>query len=267
MCVLKLVQKSVPIYSVDAEVKAQLELPWFFGTPVRRDLIRRAFIALYSSALQPQGRDPLAGKKVSVESFGTGRELARLPRHSSGRAGFAPMARGGYKPHPPRVDKNTREEINAKEKRLALVSALSASSDVELVKARGHVFDTEKIKVTPLVVEDQLEGIERTREAYLLLMRIGLLPDLVRVKASIKERAGKGKSRGRRYRMRKGPLVVVTSQSSSAAKAFRNIPGVDVQDARSLSILDLAPGGVPGRFVIFTQKALKELSTRIGENE
>lgn len=264
---LKLVQKSVPIYSVDAEVKGQLELPWFFGAPVRRDLIRRTFLALYSSGLQPQGRDPLAGKKVSVESFGTGRELARLPRHSSGRAGFAPMARGGYKPHPPRVDKNIREEINAKEKRLGLVSALSALSDVKLVNARGHVFDAEKVKATPLVVEDQLESIDRTREAFLLLMRLGLLPDLMRVKGSIKERAGKGKSRGRRYRMRKGPLVVITSQSSPAVRAFRNIPGVDVQDARSLSILDLSPGGVPGRLAVFTQGAVKELMKRIGENE
>lgn len=40
-------------------------------------------------------------------------------------------------------------------------------------------------------------------------------------------RAGKGKMRGRRFRQRRGPLVIY-DQDDGITKAFRNIPGVEL---------------------------------------
>jgi len=86
------------------------------------------------------------------------------------------------------------------------------------------------------------------------------------VKKSRKLRAGKGKLRGRRYRQRRGPLVVYdpATDSPSIVKAFRNIPGVETSSVYSLSLLQLAPGGHLGRFIIWTSSAFKALDKVYG---
>ena len=55
----------------------------------------------------------------------------------------------------------------------------------------------------PLLSQD-CKDIRRTR----LLQTVGAGPDVAKVRASRKLRAGKGKLRGRRHRQRRGPLVV-----------------------------------------------------------
>jgi large subunit ribosomal protein L4e len=249
---------NVPVYSVSGEVQGEVSLPSVFNNVVRKDLIKRAFLATFTAQKQPKGRDPLAGRKVSVKSFGTGREMARLPRHSSGRAGFAPMARGGYKPHPPRVNEKIREEINEKERALALDSAIAATARSEFVVQRGHRFDNQKIKVFPLVLSDELEKIDKTRDAFFLVQQLGLAPEVKRVKYSSRVRAGKGKLRGRRIRRRTGPLIVV-SKDCAAIRAFRNIPGFEVVPLKSLGVADIAPGGNPGRLTLWVESTLKML--------
>lgn len=265
---IETIQKvAVPLYSLDGEVIGEIDLPSFFAMPVRKDLIKRGYLAIFTSRKQPQGRDPLAGKKVSVRSFGTGLELARVPRHVNGRAGFAPMTRGGYKPHPPRVEKKIIELINIKEKRLAFVSALAATSKKEFVKLRGHKFDQEKIKALPIIVKDDLETLEKTREASFFMQKIGVYNDILRVKKNTTIRAGKGKMRGRKLKKPVGPLVVVSSNNCSAIKAFRNIPGVDIVAVNLLNVAHLAPGGRAGRLTIFSESALKKLVERVNSYE
>lgn len=237
----------------------EIALPEVFHSTVRTDLIRKAFIALYTSSIQPKGRDPLAGKKVSVESFGTGREMARLPRHSGGRAGFAPMARGGYKPHTQRVSTVIHERLNQKERRLALASAIAATGNMSLVSSRGHHFDSEKIASLPLIVSEDLESISKTSDARAFLTNTGLAPDVLRVKSSLKTRAGAGKKRGRKNRHGVGPLIVV-SKRCPANLAFRNIMGVDVVEVFNLSVLNLAPGGVPGRLTVWSKPSVEALA-------
>lgn len=248
----------VPVYDKNGETAREAEVPSVFSTFIRRDLIRRAFLSSFTAEKQPQGRAPLAGKKVSVKSFGTGREMARLPRHSSGRAGFAPMARGGYKPHPPRVDENIHEEINKKERKLALASAIAATGKPDYVVGRGHRYDAEKITSMPLVVSDEFENLTKTNDAFFAIHQLGVRHDVTRVKRSRTVRAGKGKFRGRRVKMATGPLLVV-SKRCSALRAFRNIAGVEVVEVGSLGVKHLAPGGEPGRLTLYTEAALKKL--------
>merc|ERR1712137_1463142 len=113
-------------------------------------------------------------------------------------------------------------------------------------------------------------GIEKTKEAASLLKALGCAADLDKVKDSKKIRCGKGKARNRRYVMRKGPLVVHNlskeelTDGSCIAKAFRNIPGVEIAHVDRLNLLQLAPGGAFGRFVIYTESAMKKLSKLYG---
>merc|ERR1711918_52959 len=46
--------------------------------------------------------------------------------------------------------------------------------------------------------------------------------------------------------------------------AFRNIPGVELCDVTRLNLLQLAPGGHLGRFVVFTEEALSKLDGLYG---
>jgi large subunit ribosomal protein L4e len=61
-----------------------------------------------------------------------------------------------------------------------------------------------------------------------ILKNIGAYEDVLKAKDSRNLRAGKGKLRNRRYVSRKGPLVVYGTEGAKIAKAFRNIPGVEV---------------------------------------
>jgi len=50
-------------------------------------------------------------------------------------------------------------------------------------------------------------------------------------------------------------------------KAACGIPGVEVANVESLSVMNLAPGGVPGRLTLWTESALGTLSAREMEVE
>merc|ERR1712153_175541 len=77
-------------------------------------------------------------------------------------------------------------------------------------------------------------------------------------KTSRQIRSGKGKMRNRRYVQRRGPLVVYDNDQG-IKKAFRNISGVELCDVSALNLLQLAPGGPLGRFVVFTEGAFAKL--------
>merc|ERR1711967_85841 len=61
-----------------------------------------------------------------------------------------------------------------------------------------------------------------------------------------------------------GPLVVY-NDDDTFTKAARNIPGVDVCNVHRLNILQLAPGGHLGRFVIYTKSAFAALDSVFGD--
>jgi large subunit ribosomal protein L4e len=259
-------KKTAKIFNLEGKPIGKTELPPVFSTPLRPDVIKRAVLAIQSSRFQPQGRDPMAGKRTTAESRGTGGGIARIPRVKgpSGRAAFAPGTVKGRAGHPPVSEKEIVKRIPKKEKRLALRSAIAATASKELVSSRGH--SIEDVPEIPLVVSDELEKLKKTKEVEEALIRLGVLSDIYRVKESKKTRPGKGKRRGRRTKQAVGPLLVV-AENKGIMEAAKNIPGVDIVAANNLNAELLAPGAHPGRLTIWTNSAIGKLNELYGKGE
>jgi len=250
----------VNVFNVNGDIIGEVELPSIFYYTIRRDLINRAYLSAFTAMLQPKGRDPLAGKRTTAKYWGVGYGLARVPRLPNGTARFVASTRKGHIAFPPRPDRNIHEEVNEKERVMALLSALAATSRIELVRKRGHNFTCEKL---PVIVTGDVENIiSKAREAKVLLEKIGVWSDIERSYEKIRIRAGKGKMRGRRYVEPNSVLFILSKYSVPFAKAVRNFPGVDIATPRNLSVLHLAPGGVPGRLTVISIPALKELEEK-----
>jgi len=163
---------------------------------------------------------------------------------------------------PTKTYRRWHRKVNKNQRRFAIVSALAASGSTSLVLARGH--RVEQIPEIPLVVDNPtIVDLEKTSQAVTLLKALHAYSDVVKVKDSKTLRAGKGKSRNRRYTQRRGPLVIY-DQNSKLRFAFRNLPGVELCSVNRLNLLQLAPGGHLGRFVIWTKAAYERLDALYG---
>lgn len=248
---------SSKVFNLEGERVGRTRLPKVFKTQIRPDVIKRAVVAIQSHRIQPQGRDKYAGKRTTAESWGVGRGISRVPRlRERSRAAFAPGTVGGRAAHPPVAEKKIAKKIPRKEKRLALYSAIAATGLKEVVESRGHIVDD--VRDFPLIVTDKIESLKRTRDVREALLNLGLWPDVYRVEESIKIRAGKGKMRGRKKKMRKGPLIVV-SENNGICEAARNIPGIDVATVEDLNVELLAPGTHPGRLTLWSRSSVEKL--------
>jgi len=257
----------IPIFDLEGKKVGQTKLPSQFNEPVRPDLIRRAVLALQSHRLQPYGKDPLAGKRQGKATpkrrrkFGTtyGYGISRIARKRLWRRGgrfgwvgaFVASAVKGIKAFAPTPEKKLEEKINKKERRKAIRSALAASADSKLVKKR-HKFDGP----VPLIVTDEIESITKAKDLANVLNKLNLEKELERAKQK-KIRAGKGKMRGRKYRKKKGPLLIV-SEDVPVLKAARSL-NIDATAVKNLNVSLLAPGAQPGRLTIWSKAALEKL--------
>ncbi|MCJ7770930.1 50S ribosomal protein L4 [Candidatus Bathyarchaeota archaeon] len=251
---------SVQIFDLEGNPKTGIDLPEVFDYPLRPDIIKKAVLFQQSHRRQPQGRDPMAGKRTTAITMGTGHHLARQPRVKGSRypkaqqVAFAPNSRGGRETHPPKSEKRIYKVLNKKEKAFAMCSAIAATSDKDLIVVRGHV--VENIPQIPMVVVDDLEELKETKKAREVFQKLGLMRDVERVTKSLKIRAGRGTMRGRRTRHGVGPLLVV-GKDRGVGKATENFLGVDVVSVENLNVELLAPGTHPGRLTIWTSSAIE----------
>jgi large subunit ribosomal protein L4e len=243
------------VRDLNGDEAGEADLPAIFETAYRPDLIRRAVIAAQANRKQPYGADPLAGMRTPAESFGSGRGMAHVPREN-GQGRRVPQTVGGRKAHPPKAEKDQGKTINKKERKLAVRSAIAATADPEIVRERGHQFDDDV--ELPLVVSDDFEDLVKTQEVVDVLEALGVHADIERAdERTVK--AGRGKTRGRKYRRPKSILVVTSTEPSKAA---RNLAGADVATASEVNAEDLAPGTHAGRLTLFTESALAEVADR-----
>ena len=259
-------QKNAEIFDLQGKSTGKTTLPTVFSTPLRPDVIKRAVLAIQSSRLQPQGRDPMAGKRTTAESRGTGSATARVPRikGGSGRAAFAPSTVKGRQPHPPRAEKKILKSIPKKEAKLALFSAIAATAQKDAVALRGHKI-ANALQI-PLIVDDAIEGLTKAKEVEATFASLGIMDDIIRVRNSRKVRAGKGKHRGRKMKQAVGPLIVVVN-GKGLFDAACNVPGVQVTSVANLNTEMLAPGTHPGRLTLWTNGAIESLDKLYSKGE
>lgn len=243
----------VTIYSINGEKTGQMELPVQFSEPVRYDLIKRAILSVQSRKRQAYGADPLAGtrqgaatskrrhKYKTTYGHGVSRIKRKYTFHRGSQFGwigaFVANAVGGRKAFPPKAGKIIIERINKKENKKAIRSAISANA--EAVK----------------IVDDKFMNLKKTKEVQKTLDKIGFKTE-IRKSKDRKLRAGKGSMRGRKYKVRRGPLLVVAKQTE-AVRAAKNVAGVDVADVRKLNAELLCPGIQPRRAILFTKEAVE----------
>ncbi len=246
------------------------DLPSQFNEDIRPDLIKRAVLTIQSNKRQSYGASPEAGKRASAllskrrhkyrGMYGHG--ISRVPRKIMSRSGtrfnwtgaFAPGTVGGRRAHPPKAEKSWKKKINEKERGKAIRGAISATVLKDIVKERGHIIP----ESYPFIVDIKIESLSKTKDVRDFLENIGFGEELERVaKKSI--RAGKGKSRGRKYVKKKGPLIVV-SKKCKAVEAAKNIAGVEIIEVKKLNAELLAPGTNPGRATLWSEGAIDILS-------
>jgi large subunit ribosomal protein L4e len=247
----------------------EIEMPAFFSMRIREDICQKFYES--EKQIQPYAPFYMAGKQHSASgnishsrrlwknAYGKG--ISRVPRKVMTKRGSqfnwtAALISGvvkGRKAFPPKVEKVYAQKINEKERKKAIRSALAATMDSSIVAKRGHALP-EKF---PFLIANDFEKLVKTKEVLAALEKIGLAADLERGgKRNI--RAGIGKTRGRRYKQSKGPLLVV-SGDCDLLKAAKNIPGVDIVEIKNVNAKLLAPGAHPGRLTLFTNSAIEKL--------
>ncbi len=247
-------------------------LPSQFNEPVRKDLIKRAVLALQSARRQKYGASPNAGNRYSSflskrrhdykGTYGIGQ--SRTPRKVLNRRGTrfyfvgatVPQTVGGRRAHPPKAEKDWVQKINIKERRKAIRSALAATMSAELVAERGHKVPED----FPFVLDSSFEKISKTKDVLSALKTLGFQEELERASKTT-TRAGVGKRRGRKTITKKSFLFVV-SKDCPLLKAAANVVGADVVPISSLNAELLAPGTHEGRLTLFTDGAMDVLSER-----
>jgi len=258
----------ITVYTEKAEPSGRsVCLPAVFKAPIRPDIVNSVHFDMLKNTRQPYAVSDKAGHQCSAESWGTGRAVARIPRvrgggtHRSGQGAFGNMCRTGTMYSPTKTWRRWHRRINIKLRRYAICSAIASTGIPALVMARGHVID--QITECPLVVADKIEELKKTKEAVALLKRLKAWPDILKVYNSKRLRAGIGKMRNRRYKKKLGPCIIY-NKDNGLTRAFRNIPGISMQNVNSLNLLRLAPGGHVGRFCIWTESAFKKLDALYG---
>jgi len=258
----------VTVYSEKGEAtNVHVKLPMIYKAPIRPDLVSFIHEQIRKNHRQPYAVSKEAGHQTSAESWGTGRAVARIPRvrgggtHRSGQGAYGNMCRGGRMFAPTKTYRRWHRRVNVAQKRYAICSAVAASGVPGLVMARGHLI--EEISEVPLVISDKVEGFKKTKEAVAFLKQIKAWRDIEKVYNSKRLRAGVGKMRNRRFKRKKGPLIIY-NQDNGILRSFRNIPGIDFLQVDRLNLLKLAPGGHLGRFCIWTESAFRKLDDVYG---
>jgi large subunit ribosomal protein L4e len=258
------------ILDTSANEKGDINLPNQFNQEIRVDLVKRSVDTIRCNKRQPYGTKIGAGMRASGKvskrrnsyrtSYGHG--ISRVPRKILSRSGtrmnwvgaIAPGTIGGRKAHPPKSSKVFKKSMNTKEKKMALRVALSASLNSELVKKRGHIIPDN----FPFIIDNDFENIKKTKDIKQSLENLGFSDELKRTNIR-KIKAGIGKLRGRKYKMKKGPLIVV-SKTCKLLKSANNIPGINIVTINKVNCENLAPGASVGRLTLYTKDAIGKIN-------
>lgn len=257
------------LYDKSGKAKGDVNLPKAFSSRIRADILLKVFETQKGVYAQAYGSMDGAGAQYSASGISKkkrhdwkatyGKGISRVPRKVMSRHGASfnwigatvSNTRGGRRPHAPRSEKNNFKKVNKKELELAMKSALVGTLNAKALEAKynrkmemGGVFASEILDV-------------KTKDFVLAMKAVfGESYNSVLKKKSI--RAGIGKMRGRKYKSNAGLLFVVGNEEKMKRK------GVEVVSVKDLTVKDLAPNGVAGRLVCYSEKAIEEIGGRFG---
>ena len=257
------------VLSLDDKSYTDMELPEIFNQKVDPSFLKRAFLAEESNKFQLKYTDPLAGKRKAAEltkrrhAYKTtyGHQHDRTPRKTLSHIGasfsfvgaVAPQTVGGREAHPPKPERVLVKKLNKKERVLAIRMGIAASASKDAVSKFHDVGD---ISTLPLIIDDSINKISKTKEAVEAVGKMGLSEELSRIMKR-RIRAGRGKMRGRRYKKKLGPILV-TTDTATVRRALSNI-NFTIKKPGELTISDVTHAGMPGRLVIWTKSAVASL--------
>jgi len=211
----------IDVYNQKGEKAGSLELPKkIFDVPFNADLLHQVVVSM-----QANKRAVIAHAKTRAEVRGGGRKPWRQKGTGRARHGSirSPIWIGGGVTHGPLKEKNYEKKINKKTKRKAFLVALS-----------------QKLRDGEILVLDDLKIKEpKTKEAG------GVVSGLSKIKG-FEKLATKKKNRAE---------VLLANKTNEIKRAFKNLPGILVEEARNLNPLDI----LTYKYLIFTKDSLKVL--------
>jgi len=248
------------LYDEKGNQKAEIDLPEFFSSTIRKDLVQKYFEVEKYILRQVYGAYDEAGKRHSASGTishlrhtwkgAYGKGISRVPRKTMWRRGTQFFwvgaeisgSRGGRKSHPPKGIYGARK-INKKEAKAAFASAFASTANKELVSQR---YSSIEIKSTPFVIESVPTKAKEMISTFQKIL--GSAYTIAEKKKKV--RPGKGKNRGRKFKSTAGLLLVKSQSENISSKNF------DVKNIQDVNIADLYP---LGRLTIYTKKALEDL--------
>jgi len=193
------------LYNQKAEEMGKIDLPEsVFNLTWNDDLVHQVVTAMMSNQ-----RSPLAHTKGRGEVSGGGRKPWRQKglgkaRHGSTRS---PIWVGGGVAHGPRNDKDFSRKVNAKAKKKAFYTVLS-----------------QKFRDNEILFLDKVDFSKpKTKEALEIINAISKIGGFEKLKTKKKNKA----------------ILALDKKEPNVSKSFRNIPGMEISEARNLNILDI----------------------------
>jgi len=193
------------LYNQKAEEAGKIDLPeTVFNLPWNSDLVHQVI-----TAMQANLRSPWAHTKTRGEVSGGGRKPWRQKGLGKARHGSirSPIWVGGGIAHGPRKDKDYSVKINAKAKKKAFYTVLS-----------------QKLRDDEILFLDKVDFSQpKTKEAVEVVNSLSKIGGFEKMKNKKKNKA----------------ILALDKKEPNVSKSFRNIPGMEIYQARNLNILDI----------------------------
>ena len=217
----------IKVYNQEGKETGKVKLDdKVFSVPFNADLLHQVIVSM-----QANKRVVIAHAKTRAEVRGGGRKPWRQKgtgraRHGSTRS---PIWIGGGATHGPLKEKNYEKKINKKTKRKALLVALSQ-------KLRdGEILVLDNLKLTP----PSGASFAKTKEANAIVSNLSKIKGFEDLTKKKKNRAE----------------VLLANKTDEIKRAFKNLFGILVEEARSLNPLDV----LTYKYLIFIKDSLKVL--------
>ena len=193
------------IYNQKAEEAGKINLPEnVFGLPWNSDLVHQVVVAMTANI-----RSPWAHTKTRGEVSGGGRKPWRQKGLGKARHGSirSPIWVGGGVAHGPRKDKDYSVKINIKAKKKAFFTVLS-----------------QKLRDNEILFLDKMDlSKPKTKEAIEIVSSLSKIGGFEKFKTKKTNKA----------------ILALDKKEPNVSKSFRNIPGMEIYQARNLNILDI----------------------------